>query len=341
MPEIVNDAPQRPSSDLSPTQLENISLFATLVESTAHEISQKGYAQFNPLPLQTLFAQVSTLHPQLTASLQEAADKYKELYDMNNAVHDVIGSYDTYLQQRLLYSQGARGFGGAAPMFGQPTGSPLFGSVTGAPAQHTFPSGLQNSPQHGQFSQSSPPIQNPSPSYNQVPLSTSQISQQPPQPLSYQNTGSSAVPSLFNSAPPFGQPGQPVQLQSQHMYSSQNSYGGQPYQYSQTHPSQPQNAMKSPPQGVSNQSQPTSFSGGYLPQQSPHPISYQGLTTPSQPPGPGYHQPQQPLYQAQNPTQAVQPQTLQAVQPQTLQQGGQGQQVHVPEAPQDAPLIEL
>ncbi len=260
----------RPSSDLTETQLTNISLFASLVEGQSRDISQNGYASFNPIPLQTLFAQVSTLHGQLTASVQEAADKYKELYDMNSALHEVIHSYDSLLQQRLQYSQAPKL---NASLYGGPVSSGF--------QAHPYPYG----PGNAYSGQSNAPPYNlnvPQNTPAQV-YSPSPFGQQPAYP-----------PQFVSSAPP-ASPGAPASFQPGQQHPALTSTSGVVPQYAP--PQQPPYAMPGQPAvyPVVNGFAPHSGSG----------FQQQNYSAPYAPS----------LPQQQTP--------------------------HVPEAPQDAPLIEF
>lgn len=339
---------QTPSSDLNETQLGNISLFSTLVEAQAHEIAQKGYSQFNPLQLQTLFAQVSSLHAQLTASVQEAADKYKELYDMNTAIHDVVSIYDSYLQQRLLYSQAG---GNRMSVPGQPSYFP--GASVPVTQNPTVPYGVPPTYQPSQGhaynatpfagsapmsspSQTSPPIapfSQPPPSgggqfyptqpYQSTPYPPQQQNQPAPY-LSQQNQ--SAYPPQQNQSTYPPQQNQPSYPQQQNQpgstYPPQNSMPNQSQVYQTGYPQQPgssPNPLPSMPPNGGGISSSYGANPGQAPLYAPGGGNGYGMVPPNQGAAtqPGYppHQPQQPQPQQQPP--------------------------HVPEAPQDAPLIEL
>lgn len=280
-PEVAQRAPaitqivRKPTNDLSELQISNLNMFSSLVEAQAHEIGQKGYSTFNPLPLQTLFAQVSSLHPQLTASIHESADLYKELYEMNSALHEVIGQYDIYLQQRLQYSQSRNSYTFAPP---NPYGNTL---NQGVPQQFSPPPGTKYFP---------PPAQNEEVrSYGNVPDSDSRPNAPFPPTIA-----------PYDSNLEYRQ--------------GQVPFGSQPAQYA--------------PQAV--------------PQA---PIQYQGAYQPPNQP------PNQPQYQTSGHYLYQQPQLQhqmgESYSPPANQAGYQMYQqpvvaaLHVPEAPQDEPLIEF
>ncbi len=360
----------KPSSDLSETQLTNLNLFVSLVEAQAQEISQKGYGSFNPVPLQTLFAQVSSLHPQLTSSVQEAADKYKELYDMNTALTQVIQMYDSYLQQRLMYSQGGNKQFGGAYLVGQP---PV--QQPGYPLHNTSPVPIQNAPNAGPPGPYPPGVG--APPYQPVPVGPGAPSSfQPGPPGGQQFPLQGNPPSQYPPVQPPGvshpqgappsqyPPGQAPQYSYQPPSDMKpGSVQGQPpaistsgYPSPSQLPNQPglvhgssQPFPNAPPSMSPVPSQPP----GYPPQTSQSAPGYP-MGHPSVPPGAGYPPQQNQGYPPQQPGQGYPPQQpgqgyppLQSVQgyPPQPNQGyppsGQPQQPQVPEAPQDAPLIEF
>ncbi|KAJ3269700.1 Vacuolar protein-sorting-associated protein 27 [Terramyces sp. JEL0728] len=135
---------------LAESQVESIRIFCDLVEKADRDVQQGGLGNLNPIPLQTTFAKVSSLHRPLVDSLSEAADKYKALYDLNTELTNVIKDYDVLLQQRLQYSQSVSGGLGSNPQYGYPS----YGTYQG----HSFNPGPPYAPGHQS---------NPSQSYGQ------------------------------------------------------------------------------------------------------------------------------------------------------------------------------
>ncbi|KAJ3320579.1 Vacuolar protein-sorting-associated protein 27 [Boothiomyces sp. JEL0866] len=254
---------------LTESQIESIRVFCDLVEKADRDAQQGGFGNLNPIPLQTMFAKVSSLHRPLVDSLSEAADKYKALYDLNSELTSVIKDYDVLLQQRLQYSQSVSGgFSNPNPQYGyNPYGNlkitvgnypppinqgPPVASYPGAPVNQPYQAagGTNPAPIGGQQF----PPQN---VYN-----TNHPSQYPTQPI---NPSQPAAAQQFNAA---------QNSANQHFSPSQPP--ANVAQYSQSPPPHQQTVQTQPPTNQFSPSQPPS--GQFVPSQPPN-----GEYAPSQP----------------------------------------------------------
>ena len=214
----------KPSYDLTPTQLSNISLFATLVQTQSHEIAAKGYENFNPHQLQTLFAQVASLHSQLTSCVQEAAEGYKELYEMNELLNEVIGVYETYNQQKMLYN--GKGQFAYAPQ-GNSTGYTQQSGYSGGYASQGNPTGAYASPPNT----TGYPPQQIAQGYTQEPIRQQDYNPQVPvQAMPYApHQSSNALQEFISQMPLQGQPYPVQQNTPPHGYAPQAQTQGSPF----------------------------------------------------------------------------------------------------------------
>ncbi|KAJ3308817.1 Vacuolar protein-sorting-associated protein 27 [Boothiomyces sp. JEL0838] len=332
---------------LTESQIESVRVFCDLVEKADRDVQQGGFGILNPIPLQTMFAKVASLHRPLVDSLSEAADKYKALYDLNTELTSVIKDYDVLLQQRLQYSQSVSGgyVSNPNPQYGyNPYGKKKL-SLGGYPAAGNFPPANPAQP-YGAYSG---PVNNPypagGPNQQQYPpqsvYSANNPSSYPMQPGNTQSSGNSAPSQHFSPSQPgattqFGQsppPNQPSNTQAQPPNSQYVPSQPPNAQYAPSEPPNSQYTSYQPPNSQLGPSQPPNTEYGqpnsqYPPNQytnyPPQPGQYSD--TPSHP-----YNPNGPQYQAY-PSQPGYNQNVPQNQP---------QQPSSPAKPQEAPLIEL
>ena len=97
------EPPQRPArqetlSELSTNDIDNISLFATLIEKM---LSAPSGTILREPRIQELYESIETLRPRLNKSLSSTIDRYESLLDMHAKLTTVMRSYDKMLEDRL------------------------------------------------------------------------------------------------------------------------------------------------------------------------------------------------------------------------------------------------
>ena len=95
--------PQRPArqetlSELSSNDIDNISLFATLIEKM---LSAPPGTILREPRIQELYESIETLRPRLNKSLSSTIDRYESLLDMHSKLTNIMRSYDKMLEDRL------------------------------------------------------------------------------------------------------------------------------------------------------------------------------------------------------------------------------------------------
>ncbi|KAI8814267.1 putative vacuolar sorting-associated protein [Cladochytrium replicatum] len=104
-------------SDLSNVEEENLRLFAELVERVEQEVAVRGLGVFANNPqIQLLYGQISAIQPKLMGSLDDTAQKYRQVYELHEKLIQGLQTYDHLLQQRLSGATSVYGLYGSAPV---------------------------------------------------------------------------------------------------------------------------------------------------------------------------------------------------------------------------------
>ncbi|KAJ3025225.1 UNVERIFIED_CONTAM: Vacuolar protein-sorting-associated protein 27 [Siphonaria sp. JEL0065] len=264
-------APAPNANELSRIEIDNLKLFADLVERMEADVQQRGIGVMSHSQISTLYGQLFALQPKLQWSLDDAVGKYRKSMEINEKVSDSLQMYDRILQERL----NARNVGGY-----------------GAPPQQFW----NAPPQQGY--------------YNQQPYAASQGSPQPlyanqPPPQQqgwapgYTSDAGFAGPSQQQYAPPPQQEFAPPPLQQgyappQQEYAapSQQCYAPPPQQDPNAYQQYPQQHQVDPYQQQQQQHAPPGAPGFAPPQSTGYPV--QPPLQPQQQPQPQPTPPRQP-----------------------------------------------
>ncbi|KAI8344290.1 hypothetical protein BC941DRAFT_408256 [Chlamydoabsidia padenii] len=183
-----------PNYDLSPTEMENIQLFSTLME----HVHARGGNVANDPQINKLYTQIGSLQPKLIRSLDDTIQKHRSCVELHDKINKVVVMYDRLLEQRMSgYRSG-------------PTGYPYYGSTdpTAIPNSTSTANPPQYAPDyqgHYQHSSGTPPPS--SAPYGTAPVYPSSQQQQqamyPPSvnPMNHQPIYTHSVPPQQQPAP--------------------------------------------------------------------------------------------------------------------------------------------
>ncbi|KAI9343609.1 hypothetical protein BDR26DRAFT_917580 [Obelidium mucronatum] len=334
---VLTPAPN--ANELSRIEIDNLKLFADLVERMEADVQQRGIGVMSHSQISTLYSQLFALQPKLQWSMDDAVGKYRKSMEINEKVSDSLQMYDRMLQERLNM-RGGYGMPPQQQYWGAPPPQQQAGYYI-PPAQQTYQQS-QGSPQPMYANQ---PPQQAWGGY--VPEGYAPPQQEYAPPPQHD-------PSMYQQfPPPPQQQPDPYQQQQQQTYAPpQVDYAGQPpLQPQQQAPAQRQPSPQKQPQAF-EALQGLQFAPPVDPAQVQAPPQAQPQTNYATTPAPPQQQQQQQHQTTQEPQYtygtAVPPLGQQHLQPQLYQQPQPQQhhqhQVPPPQAPspaQDAPLIEF
>ncbi|KAJ3279358.1 Vacuolar protein-sorting-associated protein 27, partial [Blyttiomyces sp. JEL0837] len=93
-------------NELSRIELDNLKLFADLVERMEGDVQARGIGVMQHSQISALYAQLYALQPKLLWSLDDSTTKYRTSMELNDKVTNAIQLYDQMLQQRLRSASG-------------------------------------------------------------------------------------------------------------------------------------------------------------------------------------------------------------------------------------------
>ncbi|KAL7753728.1 Vacuolar protein-sorting-associated protein 27 [Sorochytrium milnesiophthora] len=271
-------------NELSATEMENIELFAQLVTRLEQESQQNPHAteMLRNKEIQSLYQQISSLHPTLLNGLHDAITKHRQFLDLHTKIGEVTKQYNAVLEARLDYVKSGGGsssggyYGAAPPASTYPTlgaGQPSYGQPPGgyygaAQPPTTYPPAHAHSPPPA-FTQQQPPAAG----YYSQPVAEHPTGSVPhPQPSAepyYQGQPqapppSHYVPSAYQPQPPASQQMPPPASQPTYTYGTTPAYA--PYSGAPVQP-QPTGAYVPPPANAMYQ--PPPLQQQQAPQQAP------------------------------------------------------------------------
>ncbi|KAJ3410786.1 Vacuolar protein-sorting-associated protein 27 [Chytridiales sp. JEL 0842] len=88
-------------NQLSRLEIDNLKLFADLVERMEADVNARGIGVMSHSQISSLYTQLITLQPKLMYSLDDAVAKYRESVGLNDKLTGALQLYDRMLQDRL------------------------------------------------------------------------------------------------------------------------------------------------------------------------------------------------------------------------------------------------
>ncbi|KAI9206897.1 uncharacterized protein BJ171DRAFT_566273 [Polychytrium aggregatum] len=135
-------------SHLTSTEMENIRLFAELIEKSEAESARGVNIMSNP-QIQALYVQIASLQPKLARSLEAAVQRYRACLELSEKLSAAIKLYDHFLNERMAVASAAyattysRNFSGPLPASG------FYLSPSQSQSQLPLPSGAAQAPLQG------------------------------------------------------------------------------------------------------------------------------------------------------------------------------------------------
>ncbi|KAI8925112.1 hypothetical protein BC831DRAFT_401583 [Entophlyctis helioformis] len=222
--------------EISATELETIRLFSELVERLEADAAAAGMgaSTLNPTQLAAFYGQVAPMAGKLHAGLEQAAARYRGLYDMNEGINEAVRAYDALLKARVdLAAQRA---GGGAPYYG------AVGVAQGQPQPQPQPWGAQGQVQvqPQPYSYGVQPGHHEAAVQPQQPQPQPQYAYGPPAGYAPQQPPYGQQPGVpVYASQPYAQQPLPQQQQQQQPLQQQPVYGQPPVQHQQAPPPQP------------------------------------------------------------------------------------------------------